>query len=174
MTRQFCFLVTAILSSQLRETCNSFRIDPGRSWACSRQRTVLGASPPETNGETPKPERKSRPGYMRCADYPMFAYDDPRRPTTRRVSVKPKNDTADRTLFGLVPPSIIESDFLVSGVRDSNRRTRLLNRRSYAAQEPFEQKNINEVRLSYSGYRRDKSWKEMTSYLALLLAHFIL
>eukprot|EP00536_Pseudo-nitzschia_multiseries_P001191 jgi/Psemu1/317516/estExt_fgenesh1_pm.C_140038 len=108
-------------------------------------------------------KKKSRPAYTRCPDYPSFAYDDDsnsnslspnggRQRPMRRVSIDNDrmyggDDEGPNSFFEkmLKPPaSALEFDFLVSGIRDSNRRTRLLNRRSYTAREPFLQKNIQQ------------------------------
>lgn len=106
--------------------------------------------------------------YVRCPDYPSFAYYGKGKGVTRRVSLidaakrKEDNDTVDEglvssstttttpeQLFGKVSslssssmrssPSFIESDF--NFFRAKAKKRRLLDRRSYASSVPFEKEN---------------------------------
>ena len=155
----YLFIVAEQCSSFVVESRNSFGRKGKESYQCR-----LSAS--NNNEENNNPENKSkpdRPYYTRSPDYPFFAYDDnsdfDRNRNTRRVSFNSDKKratnpgessqssssssvSAPRKLYDVLAP--LESDFLISGVRDSNRRTRLLNRRSYTSREPFEQRNIND------------------------------
>mmetsp|Transcript_22367 Transcript_22367/g.62275 ORF Transcript_22367/g.62275 Transcript_22367/m.62275 type:complete len:216 (+) Transcript_22367:130-777(+) len=168
--RRLYFVLSANLAAQLLllpEKCTCYLIDPriqpqrnGRRGETVRWLWSSSSSSPAENEHNEVSQKKrNRPAYTRSPDYPSFAYDDEisgangRRPT-RRVSIDSARkeeiyggDETSKALFGMLTPpsSALEFDFLVSGIRDSNRRTRLLNRRSYTAREPFLQKNINEV-----------------------------
>lgn len=137
-------------------TSDCYVLDPRNSHFHSnrgKSSQILSAS--KRNGENSvssktKIKPKKCPPNTRCPDYPSFALNDS---PTRRVSFDDKRErrsndsnltTKERLYDVLAPSSPLEFDFLISGVRDSNRRTRLLNRRSYTAREPFEQKYINE------------------------------
>eukprot|EP00537_Pseudo-nitzschia_pungens_P010891 CAMPEP_0172389468 /NCGR_PEP_ID=MMETSP1061-20121228/6356_1 /TAXON_ID=37318 /ORGANISM="Pseudo-nitzschia pungens, Strain cf. pungens" /LENGTH=543 /DNA_ID=CAMNT_0013119637 /DNA_START=11 /DNA_END=1642 /DNA_ORIENTATION=+ len=167
--RRLFFVLSANLAAQLLllpEKCTCYLIDPriqpqrnGRRGETVRWLSSSSSSSPAENEHNEVSQKKrNRPAYTRSPDYPSFAYDDEisgangRRPT-RRVSIDSGRkeeiyggDETSKALFGMLTPpsSALEFDFLVSGIRDSNRRTRLLNRRSYTAREPFLQKNINE------------------------------
>uniref|UniRef100_A0A6V0BZX5 ABC transmembrane type-1 domain-containing protein n=1 Tax=Pseudo-nitzschia australis TaxID=44445 RepID=A0A6V0BZX5_9STRA len=150
--RRLFFFFSVVVSAQLillAEKCNCYLIDLRINTSNRiRQQTHRCSSSSDKNGENAIPKRKSRPPSLRCPDYPYFAYDD-----NKRISFDSElreemygDDQTSEVLFGmLTPPSAaLEYDFLVSGIRNSNRRTRLLNRRFYTAREPFLQKNINE------------------------------
>ena len=167
MTRffiSFSLVAQVVQLIQMLGKSNSYVIDQKNLLGRARGISHLYSSPPKNNEENLMPKKKAStdcPPGVRCPDYPSFAYDDSssygRRRKTRRVSVGPKrkrgtnivepssskpgSETALNILENLLP---LELDFIISGVRDSNRRTRLLNRRSYTAREPFEQKNMYE------------------------------
>jgi len=169
MARYLFFLSFAIILVQLIlivEKSNCYVFDPLKSRRHNREKSYLCSSQSKITGESAIPKKKRKPDYppnMRCPDYPSFAYDDNlddgRRRATRKVSFGAKRNRgtnfdksssstpASTRLFNLdfiSTSSPFEFDFLVSGVRDFNRQSRLLNRRSYTAREPFEQKNIYE------------------------------
>ena len=156
MARCLSSLFWAVQLVLILEESNGYVVDPRDSCGHTRgkSRRNLSASKKEgEKNETPKGKNKQKcPPYMRCPDYPSLALNDN---LTKKVSLDNKRQrrtdsdeplvSATEKLYDvLAPSSPLEFDFLISGVRDSNRRTRLLNRRSYTARAPFEQKNINE------------------------------
>ena len=170
--RRVSFLCLAIRASVqlvlIAKKSNCYVVDPLISRGHTRGNSYRYLSPSDNNnnGENSAPKKKSEPDdclpYLRRSpDYPSFAeYDDDvgygRRRATKRISLDPKRKgsasdksaspmSASGKLYdAFASSSPLEFDFLVSGVRDSNRRTRLLNRRAYTAREPFEQENIYE------------------------------
>lgn len=151
----FFLLFTVQLVQLLLKQSNSYAIQPSNSRKHTRKNSHLYSS--KNNGENAMPKKKNEsdcPPNMRCPDYPSFAYDDKldngRGRATARVSFEAKRRR--RTNLDESPPStsakslydIFSTLSPLESVRDSNRRTRLLNQRSYTAREPFEQENINE------------------------------
>eukprot|EP00531_Pseudo-nitzschia_arenysensis_P004227 CAMPEP_0116123984 /NCGR_PEP_ID=MMETSP0329-20121206/5042_1 /TAXON_ID=697910 /ORGANISM="Pseudo-nitzschia arenysensis, Strain B593" /LENGTH=497 /DNA_ID=CAMNT_0003617941 /DNA_START=66 /DNA_END=1559 /DNA_ORIENTATION=- len=161
MTRRLSISFWAILGhlALIVVTSDCYVVDPRNTHLRNRGKSNQILSASKSNGESnvsskKKIKPKKCPPNTRCPDYPSFALNDSR---TKRVSFDDKRErrsnandsgspssTKERLYDALAPSSPLEFDFLVSGVRDSNRRTRLLNRRSYTAREPFEQKYINE------------------------------
>ena len=156
MARRSSFSFWAIRLVQLtllvvKSDC--YVVDPRNSHSHIIRTSCWPLSASRRNAEnTPRKKIKQKcPPNTRCPDYPSLAlrnrrrvsFDDKRERRNSDDSVSPPSTT--KKLYDvLAPSSPLEFDILVSGVRDSNRKTRLLNRRSYTAREPFEQKYINE------------------------------
>ena len=155
MTRRSPFLFWAIQLVHLAVESNCYVVDPRNSRGYERGNLIRHLSASKNNIENGiKTKRKSKNSALtRCPDYPSLAMNDD---LTRKVSLDNKKERrrkeddnesswVNRKLYELLATaSPLELDILVTGVRDSNRRTRLLNKRSYTAREPFEQEFINE------------------------------
>lgn len=156
--RRPSFLFWAIQLLHLGSESSSYVIDPrnSRGYAGGKLFRHLSASQNniENDTTTKKERRSTKPPYERCPDYPRLAMkDDVTRVSLDNRRQRTTKDDSDSSFVSaatgkfydlLATASPFERDILVSGVRDSNRRTRLLNKRSYTAREPFEQEFINE------------------------------
>ena len=157
MARRLSFIFLVIRLVQLVlivEKSNCYVVNPRNSRGHARGKLYRCLSASKNNEENATPTKKIGPACPRYPDYPSFAYDDfldYRRRNTRKVSIGTNSDelsssklTSEKLYDAIAPSSGPEFDFLPSVVRDANRRTRLLDRRSYTAREPFEQENIME------------------------------
>ena len=161
MARRFSFTFLVIRSVQLvliAEKSNCYVVNPRNSRGHARGKLYHCLSASKNIEDNVTPKKISGPACPRYPDYPSFAYDDfldYRRRNTRKISIDAKRkrgtnsdelSSLESALTDAITPSsgLGPNSFLPSVVRDANRRTRLLNRRSYTAREPFEQENIME------------------------------
>ena len=140
MTRRSPFLFWAIQLVHLAVESNCYVVDPRNSRGYERGNLIRHLSASKNNIENGiKTKRKSKNSALtRCPDYPSLAMNDD---LTRKVSLDNKKERrrkeddnesswVNRKLYELLATaSPLELDILVTGVRDSNRRTRLLNKR---------------------------------------------
>ena len=148
------------------DKCSSFIARPRTSRERQCHQTYYRSSSSNNDGDDNSASNREKiiplpwKPKARCPDYPSYAtYENTvnsnGRATkkTRKVSFNNEGkEDADLQIESVedIPTNIFASmfdsplslDFLVSKISDSNRRTRLLNRRAYTSKEPFEQQNI--------------------------------
>jgi hypothetical protein len=164
--RFFSLLIVVLIAVIIVDKCSCFIARPRTSHEKNCHQTYHRRSSSNNDGDDNSTSNKEKiiplpwKPKARCPDYPSYAtYENTvnsnGRATkkTRKVSFNNEGkEAADlqiessenmpSNIFASMFDSPLSLDFLVSKISDSNRRTRLLNRRAYTSREPFEQKNI--------------------------------
>ena len=164
--RFFSLLMVVLITVITVDKCSCFIARPRTSRERHCHQTYYRSSSSNNDGDDNSASIREKiiplpwKPKARCPDYPSYAtYENTvnsnGRATkkTRKVSFNNEGkEDADlqiessedipTNIFASMFDSPLSLDFLVSKISDSNRRTRLLNRRAYTSKEPFEQQNI--------------------------------
>jgi hypothetical protein len=160
-------LMVVLIAAIIGDQCSCLIASPRVSRENPRHQTYHRSSSSNNDGDDnpTNNEEKTIPlpwkPKARCPDYPSYAtYENTvnrnGRATRKTKKVSFNNEGKEAAdlddiessenmptnIFAKMLNSPLSLDFLVSKITDSNRRTRLLNRRAYTSREPFEQKNI--------------------------------